>query len=71
MLFLGILLVANPPDGATVWKAANYITPLSDGAKKIEYTFPPGTSFLIQDVIHATIKGKKVVIIILQALGSG
>ncbi|OCH85977.1 hypothetical protein OBBRIDRAFT_270469 [Obba rivulosa] len=60
----GILLVANPPDDdAWVWEAATYITPLSDDPTKIEYTFAPGTSFLVQSVDQATVSGKQVVVI--------
>jgi hypothetical protein len=62
----GILLIANPPAGAVVWHAANYITPLSDSAEKIEYTFAPRTRFLIQDVSTQTIEGKTVTVITLQ-----
>jgi len=66
----GILLVANPPAGAAVWDDANYITPLSDGPDKTEYTFPPGTSFLIQNVVSTAIDGKDVVVITLQPQGN-
>lgn len=62
----GILLIANPRAGAVVWDAANYITPLSDDPEKIEYTFPPRTRFLIQDVSTQTIEGKTVTVITLQ-----
>lgn len=62
----GILLIANSPAGAVVWDAANYITPLSDGPEKTEYTFAPGTSFLIQDVGTQTIEGRTVIVITLQ-----
>jgi hypothetical protein len=62
----GILLIANPSTGATVWDAASYITPLSDGPEKTEYTFPPGTNFLIQDVATQIIDGKTVSVITLQ-----
>jgi hypothetical protein len=62
----GILLIANPRAGAVVWDAANYITPLSDDPEKIEYTFPPRTRFLIQDVSTQTIEDKTVTVITLQ-----
>ncbi len=66
----GILLIANPPDGAVVWDDANYITPLSDDPDKTEYTFPPGTRFLIQDVSSETIDAKSVVVITLQPISA-
>ncbi len=46
----GILLIVNPPEGAVSWNFANYITPLSDDPNKTEYTFPPNTKFLIQNI---------------------
>lgn len=64
----GIVLVANPPKGAWVWEAASYITPLSDGPTKIEYTFAPGTRFLVQSVEVTQVNGKQVTIIELQVL---
>ena len=65
----GILLIANPPPGVATWEAASFITPLSDGPTKIEYTFPPGSSFLNQGMEMQTINGKQVVVITLQSLG--
>jgi hypothetical protein len=62
----GIILVANPPEGAVSWDAASYITPLSDDSTKTEYTFLPGTSFLVQDIAQQTIQGKPVVVITMQ-----
>lgn len=65
----GIILIANPPPGAWVWDAASYITPLSDGPDKIEYTFAPGTSFLVQSVEWSQDgKGDPLCLITLQAL---
>lgn len=63
----GIILVVNPPTGAVVWDSASYITPLSDDATKIEYTFAPGTTFLVQSVQTQTIDGKPAVLITLQS----
>ncbi|KZV93126.1 hypothetical protein EXIGLDRAFT_54381 [Exidia glandulosa HHB12029] len=52
----GIVIVMNfPDDGSWVWEAANYVTPLSDDAAKIEYDFPPGTSFLVQSADTAIV----------------
>lgn len=65
----GILLVANPPADAIVWDAVSYITPLSDDPDKTEYTFSPGTRFLIQAVNNESIDGKQMVVITLQPLG--
>ncbi len=65
----GILLIANPPAGAVVWEEANYITVLSDDPNKTEYTFAPGTRFLIQAVSNESIDDKPVVVITFQPLG--
>ncbi|MGH8685346.1 MAG: hypothetical protein ACREUM_08365 [Nitrosospira sp.] len=62
----GIILVANPPVGAVVWDSASYITPLSDDPAKIEYTFAPGTTFLVQSVQTQIIGEKPAVVITLQ-----
>ncbi|ALN80861.1 hypothetical protein [Lysobacter antibioticus] len=66
----GIVLVANPPDGAWVWDAASYITPLSDDPDKIEYTFAPGTSFLVQSVEQTQNNGVDVWVITLLVSGA-
>jgi hypothetical protein len=65
----GIILVAVPPAGSIVWDTVSYITPLSDDPTKIEYTFAPGTSFLVMNVETMTIQGKQVVVITLQPRG--
>jgi len=62
----GIILIAVPPAGSMVWNAVSYITPISDDPTKIEYTFAPGTSFLVKNVETRTIQGKPVVVITLQ-----
>ena len=62
----GIVLVANPPADSWVWNTASYITPLSDDPAKIEYTFAPGTSFLVQSIEQTQVDGKPVCIINLQ-----
>lgn len=62
----GIVLVANPAPGSSVWEAASYITPLSDDPTKIEYTFAPGTGFLVQSVEPQQVNGKQVWVITLQ-----
>ncbi|RNF82054.1 hypothetical protein [Montanilutibacter psychrotolerans] len=59
----GIVLVANPPTGAAVWDVASYITPLSDDPTKIEYTFAPGTTFLVQSVEQTQVDSKTVWVI--------
>jgi hypothetical protein len=56
----GILLIANPPEGAVLWDCANYVTPLSDDPNKTEYTFPPNTQFMIQKIEQKTIQEKNV-----------
>ena len=62
----GIVLVANPAPGSSVWEAVSYITPLSDDPTKIEYTFAPGTGFLVQSVEAQEVNGKQVWVITLQ-----
>jgi len=62
----GIVLVVNPPDRAWVWDAVSYITALSDDPGKIEYTFSPGTRFLVQSVEQETVNGKPVTLITMQ-----
>jgi hypothetical protein len=62
----GIVLVANPPAGAWVWDDASYITPLSDDPTKIEYTFAPGTQFVVQSIEQTQVGTKEVWIINIQ-----
>ncbi|KAG1807083.1 hypothetical protein EV424DRAFT_1529286 [Suillus variegatus] len=40
----GLIVVVNPPDNDS------YITPLSDDPEKNEYTFAPGTSFVVESL---------------------
>lgn len=63
----GILLVAHPPAGARVWETVSYITPLSDDTSKEEFTFAPGTCFLVEEVYQSVVQGKEVWVIKLQA----
>lgn len=47
----GLIVVVNPPDNDSwVWDATSYITPLSDDPEKNEYTFAPGTSFVVESL---------------------
>ncbi|UNI15742.1 hypothetical protein JDV02_002248 [Purpureocillium takamizusanense] len=62
----GIVLVAEPGDGAWVWDTAAYVTPLSDDPRKVEYTFAPGTRFKVKNIDRAAVSGKPVVVITLQ-----
>lgn len=62
----GIVLVLNPPSGASVWNSVSFITPLSDDPSKIEYTAAPGTKFKIQSVQHTAVSGKPVTMISLE-----
>jgi len=64
----GIVLVVSPPADAWVWDAASYVTPLSDEAGKIEYTFAPGTQFEVQSVQATTVNDKPVTIITMQVV---
>lgn len=67
----GIILIAAPPPASMVWDAVSYITPISDDPTKVEYTFAPGTSFLVKNVETQTVQGKQVVVITLQPQGQG
>lgn len=62
----GIIVIASPPPGAVVWDSASYITPLSDESDKIEWTFAPGTSFLVENIVNTTINNQPVTEIYLQ-----
>lgn len=62
----GIILIAQPPADSLVWDTVSYITPLSDDPTKIEYTFAPGTSFLVKNVEQQTINNDPVTIITLE-----
>ncbi|KAJ6443324.1 GPI anchored protein [Purpureocillium lavendulum] len=62
----GIVLVAEPGEESWVWDAAAYITPLSDDSKKIEYTFAPGTRFVVKKVERVTVSDKPIVVITVQ-----
>lgn len=61
----GIVLVLNPSYGSRVWDTASYVTPLSNDPKKIEYTTPPGSRFLIQSVEHANYQDRKLLVLTL------
>ncbi|KAG8737686.1 hypothetical protein FRC10_007940 [Ceratobasidium sp. 414] len=56
----GLIIIANPPGDSLVWGAAAYITPLSDDPEKNEYTFPPGTSFIVESLEPGVIGNKRV-----------
>ena len=64
----GILLVVSPPPNTILWTNASYITPLSDDPKKNEYTFVPGSKFLIQQVKKELISDKDVWVFKLMAI---
>ncbi|PKK46320.1 hypothetical protein CI102_9796 [Trichoderma harzianum] len=59
----GIVLVLNPPSGASVWDSVSFVTPLSDDPAKMEYTTAPGTKFKIQSIQHTAVSGKSVTMI--------
>jgi hypothetical protein len=65
----GILIVLNPPPDAVVWEHSAYITPLSDGPEKTEYTFPPGTSLLVKDTRYQTVQSKTMLVLTLELSG--
>ncbi|KLO07087.1 hypothetical protein SCHPADRAFT_837093 [Schizopora paradoxa] len=67
----GILLVANVPQDSWVWDQASYITPLSNDPAKTEYTFHPGSQFRVESITNATVSGRNIVIITLQASSGG
>ena len=43
----GIIIEMSPPRGVVVWPQCPYITPLSNGSDKTEYTYPPGSQWKI------------------------
>ncbi|KAI1266557.1 hypothetical protein F5Y18DRAFT_445008 [Xylariaceae sp. FL1019] len=59
----GILLSVTQQGDSLVWDRASHITPLSDDANKIEYTFLPGTKFHIRSIDEVTFVGKPVVVL--------
>lgn len=61
----GIFLVLNPSYGSRVWDTASYVTPLSNDPKKIEYTTPPGSRFLVHSVEHADYQDRKLLVLTL------
>ncbi|KAH8831403.1 hypothetical protein DL96DRAFT_1460350 [Flagelloscypha sp. PMI_526] len=63
----GILIVANRPH-SMFWDTAAYVTPLSDDPKKTEYTFMPGSPFLVENIHTIKIAGKDVFVITLRPL---
>jgi hypothetical protein len=65
----GILIVLNPPPDAVVWDHSAYITSLSDGPDKTEYTFPPGASFLVKDTRYQTYQNKTILVLTLELTG--
>ncbi|KAJ8077454.1 hypothetical protein AAF712_007451 [Marasmius tenuissimus] len=62
----GILLVVEPPADSFVWDTVAYVTELSDNDKKIEYIFPPGSSFRVRSIDHS----ESVLVIRLQTLSN-
>ena len=54
----GIIIEMSPPKGAAVWPQCTYITPLSDGATKTEYTYAPGSRWEITGSRKETIGDK-------------
>lgn len=62
----GIVLIVSPPDGATIWHNATYITPLSDGPEKVEYLFQPNTKFKVQEIDEIVQDGKTLTELYLQ-----
>lgn len=59
----GIVLVLDPPSGASVWDSVSFVTPLSDDPAKMEYTAAPGTKFEIQSIQYTAVSGKPVTMI--------
>ncbi|CAE6505928.1 unnamed protein product [Rhizoctonia solani] len=57
----GIVLVVQPPDdGSLVWETPCYVTPLSCEADKVEWIFPPGTTFTVLAIDRWEVHGSSV-----------
>ena len=66
----GLLLVAHPPRGSAVWEGMSLVTPLAvDG--QIEYTFVPGTRFLVEGVHREEEAGREIVVVELRVVVRG
>jgi hypothetical protein len=67
----GIVLKLSPPAQLRTWgDGITYITPLSDEANKIEYTFSPGANIQIDSFEKKTVNQKQVTIIDMTFLGA-
>ena len=67
----GIVLMLSPPAQLRTWgDGITYITPLSDEANKIEYTFSPGANIQINSFEKKTVNQKQVTIIDMTFLGA-
>jgi hypothetical protein len=64
----GIVLTANPPNDAWVWDTLSYITVVSDGPARTEFTFAPDSSFEVLAVARTTVLSKQIWSITLQLL---
>ncbi|KAH8424948.1 uncharacterized protein LDX57_002694 [Aspergillus melleus] len=63
----GLLLIAYPPRGSAVWEGMSLVTPLAvDG--QIEYTFLPGTRFLVEGVHREMVGGREIVVVELRVV---
>lgn len=59
----GIILIAEPSEDSQVWEGACYVTPLSIDSEKVEWLFPPRTSFLVLSAEQREVHGKSVFVI--------
>lgn len=59
----GIIIEMAPAPNSVIWHQATHITGLSDEADKIEYTFIPGSGWLITGWRKETLKGKDYTVI--------
>lgn len=62
----GIIVRIKPSPGSEVWTQCAYITPLSNEVDKIEYTFPGGSAFKVNNYEKQIIDGREYVVIYLE-----
>lgn len=59
----GIIIEMSPAPGSAVWTQSPYITPLSNGPTKTEYTYSPGAKWQVTGSRVETIDGKTYTVI--------
>lgn len=62
----GIIVRIKPLPGSDVWTQCAYITSLSNEVNKIEYTFPEGSAFKVNDYEKQVTDNREYVVIYLE-----